>query len=111
MNRGPVSQPESRSSGRDQVPARGAGTSAQNNGGGWQRFPSSSNRGAAPVDRGNAGNNARTEAPSNNGGGWNRGSRPEPSNPGNGSTNGRGQFPSSGSGGWDRGSRQEAPRD
>jgi FecR protein len=111
MNRGPVSQPESRSSGRDQAPTRGAGASAPSNGGGWQRFPSPSNRGAGPVDRGNAGSNDRVEGPSsNNGGGWNRGPRPEPSNPGNGGANGRNQVPSSGSGGWDRGPRPEAPR-
>jgi len=106
MNRGSVSQPESqtRNSGRDQTPGRGTSAPTSNNGGGWQRFPSSSNGGTEPVDRGSGGTNGRIEGPNNNGnGGWNRGARPEPGN-------GRDQGPSIGNGGWDRGPRPDASR-
>ena len=59
-NRGTVSQPESRGESR--------GTSS---GGGWERFPSSNNRGSEPGNRG-------TAEPTNRGtGGWDRGPRPD----------------------------------
>ncbi len=58
-NRGAGSQPESRGPG---------GTS---NEGGWQRFPSSSNRGSEPSNRGTA------EPTDRGNGGWDRGPRPD----------------------------------
>jgi FecR protein len=61
MNRGTASQPESTS----------RGTSS---GGGWQRFPSSNNRGSAPSPRGNPG---ASEPVRGGSGGWDRGPRPD----------------------------------
>jgi hypothetical protein len=63
MNRGTVSQPESRGESR--------GTS---NGGGWEHFPSSNNRGSEPGNRGNTG---ASEPARGGSGGWDRGPRPD----------------------------------
>jgi len=61
MNRGTVSQPEPTS----------RGTSSS---GGWERFPSSNNRGSAPSNRGNPG---ASEPVRGGSGAWDRGPRPD----------------------------------
>ena len=120
VNRGTTTQPEPRGAGREQFPSRGQ--QVPGTGGGWERFPSPSNRGVEPGNRGNtAPSNGGNNGASNNGGGWDRGPRPssprdsgtsapsnrsaEPSNRGNSGYNG------AGNGGWERGSRPGSPRE
>ena len=120
-NRGTGSQPESRGTIHD-LPTRTGGGGPRSDGGGWQRFPSSNDRGSGSV--GNPGNTGRNEVPrgqgrgqepSNTGnGGWNRGPRPEARSEATSQGSGNGgryQGPSNGGGGWDRGNGAQPSRE